>query len=209
MTLPPWAILRRLRRERGMTQAELAHGIVSQSMISHIEQGRIMPSEAVILKLADKVGMDGPFFVSEWRRWRKRSAVRRLIWKAVIDNRRSDVQTLAEQYDSVFTHYERWVYRAWVQVAEGNVLASEHALQHAWLDSLGAVESPAGAWKSQLDSSPCTQVEYWRIQAIEACTQERICLAVGRTAAAACWREKFRERTRKEEHNLVSTSTTP
>lgn len=49
--------IRELRIKRGLTQSELADGIVTPSMISLIESDRANPSEKVLRALADKLGV--------------------------------------------------------------------------------------------------------------------------------------------------------
>jgi len=50
--------LRKLRKEQRLTQAELAKGIVTPSMISQIESDRITPSQTLLKQLAAKLKVD-------------------------------------------------------------------------------------------------------------------------------------------------------
>lgn len=50
-------IIRTLRKERGLTQEQLAEGICSPVSVSRIENGRQTPSKAVLDALMDRLGM--------------------------------------------------------------------------------------------------------------------------------------------------------
>ncbi|HEU4964925.1 MAG TPA: CDC27 family protein [Bacilli bacterium] len=57
--------LKRARKEKGMTQHDLADGIVTSSMICQIENGKAFPSYQVLSSLADRLGKPIEFFVSD------------------------------------------------------------------------------------------------------------------------------------------------
>ncbi|AEJ43575.1 helix-turn-helix domain-containing protein [Alicyclobacillus acidocaldarius] len=56
--------IRALRKARGMTQAELARGLATASMISQIESDRTMPSAQLLTQIAARLGVD----VSEFQK---------------------------------------------------------------------------------------------------------------------------------------------
>lgn len=53
------SLVRRLRKEHGLTQEQLAEGICSPVSISRIESGRQRPSKALLDALMDRLGLDG------------------------------------------------------------------------------------------------------------------------------------------------------
>ena len=57
--------IRRLRRERKMTQVDLGQGTVTASMISQIEADRALPSAALLKDIADRLGVDISYFESD------------------------------------------------------------------------------------------------------------------------------------------------
>lgn len=53
--------MEKLRRERGMTRAELARrACVQPNIITWVEQGRFVPYESQLEKLAGALGVDDP-----------------------------------------------------------------------------------------------------------------------------------------------------
>ncbi|MCX7569493.1 helix-turn-helix domain-containing protein [Tumebacillus sp. DT12] len=57
--------IRRARKESGLTQSELAKGIVTSSMICQIENGKAFPSYTVLQSLSERLGRPIEFFVSD------------------------------------------------------------------------------------------------------------------------------------------------
>lgn len=57
--------LKKARKEKGLTQHDLAEGIVTSSMICQIENGKAFPSYQVLSSLADRLGKPIEFFVSD------------------------------------------------------------------------------------------------------------------------------------------------
>ncbi|GMA52462.1 hypothetical protein GCM10025857_38190 [Alicyclobacillus contaminans] len=57
--------IRKLRKERRLTQTELAAGIVTPSMISQIEADKATPSPPLLAKLADRLGVLPSFFADD------------------------------------------------------------------------------------------------------------------------------------------------
>jgi tetratricopeptide (TPR) repeat protein len=57
--------IRRARKESGLTQSELAKGIVTSSMICQIENGKAFPSYAVLQSLSERLGKPIEYFVSD------------------------------------------------------------------------------------------------------------------------------------------------
>ncbi|QQE78127.1 helix-turn-helix domain-containing protein [Alicyclobacillus sp. SO9] len=58
--------IRQIRRQRGLTQAELSDGIVSPSMISQIESDKTRPSYSLIKSIANRLGMPVEHFLNEF-----------------------------------------------------------------------------------------------------------------------------------------------
>ncbi|MFD2172425.1 helix-turn-helix domain-containing protein [Tumebacillus lipolyticus] len=50
-------LIRESRKRACLTQTELAKGICTPSMISQIENGKAIPSEELLSKLADRMGV--------------------------------------------------------------------------------------------------------------------------------------------------------
>jgi len=57
--------IRMARKEQGLTQHDLAQGIVTSSMICQIENGKAFPSYHVLSSLAERLGKPIEFFVSD------------------------------------------------------------------------------------------------------------------------------------------------
>ncbi|PSL41267.1 Xre family transcriptional regulator [Salsuginibacillus halophilus] len=56
--------LRYLRKQKGMTQKELALGVCTQAQISRIENGEMLPSALICFELVHKLGMGIDYFYS-------------------------------------------------------------------------------------------------------------------------------------------------
>jgi transcriptional regulator with XRE-family HTH domain len=50
--------LKLIRKQKGLTQQQLADGICTQAMISHFEKGESIPSSVVLYELADRLSID-------------------------------------------------------------------------------------------------------------------------------------------------------
>ena len=57
--------LKLARKDKGMTQAELADGICTQAMISNFEKGESVPSSIVLFKMAQKLKLDINYFFGQ------------------------------------------------------------------------------------------------------------------------------------------------
>ena len=55
-------LIRRLRKQKGLTQAELSHGIMSKSVLSRIENGICEPDVLELSRLMSRLGMSLRFF---------------------------------------------------------------------------------------------------------------------------------------------------
>ncbi|MBK3493792.1 helix-turn-helix domain-containing protein [Viridibacillus sp. YIM B01967] len=58
-------ILKELRKKKKLTQAELAHGICTQAMISNFEKGESSPSSIVLYEISKKLDVDINIFFNE------------------------------------------------------------------------------------------------------------------------------------------------
>ncbi|WP_018922915.1 helix-turn-helix domain-containing protein [Salsuginibacillus kocurii] len=56
--------LKYLRKQKGMTQKELALGVCTQAQISRIENGEMLPSALICFELVHKLGMGTDYFYS-------------------------------------------------------------------------------------------------------------------------------------------------
>ncbi|WP_322906980.1 helix-turn-helix domain-containing protein [Paenibacillus sp. SGZ-1009] len=56
-------LLKSLRQSTGFSQRELADGICSQSEISHIENGKVIPCIYTLLSISDKLGIHPAYFM--------------------------------------------------------------------------------------------------------------------------------------------------
>ncbi len=80
------SLVRRLRKEHGLTQEQLAEGICSPVSISRIESGRQRPSKALLDALMDRLGLDGYQLFESSAGSAKRQAFDRLsqaTWNAI------------------------------------------------------------------------------------------------------------------------------
>jgi HTH-type transcriptional regulator, quorum sensing regulator NprR len=57
--------IRELRMQKGLTQSDLAMGIVTPSMISQLESGKAHPSHKVLFKLAAKLDVSVDTFLKD------------------------------------------------------------------------------------------------------------------------------------------------
>ncbi len=57
--------LRAIRQKRGLTQNDLAKGIVTRNMLSLIETGKASPSLEVLLSLSSTLGVDASYLISD------------------------------------------------------------------------------------------------------------------------------------------------
>ncbi|MCY0888817.1 MAG: helix-turn-helix domain-containing protein [Alicyclobacillaceae bacterium] len=57
--------IREIRQQRGLTQSELAGGVVTPSMISQIEADRARPSYNLLTSIANRLGMPIDYFMDE------------------------------------------------------------------------------------------------------------------------------------------------
>lgn len=57
--------LKEARKNRGLTQSELADGICTQAMISNFEKGESVPSSIVLFKIAQKLNKDINYFFGQ------------------------------------------------------------------------------------------------------------------------------------------------
>ncbi|MNU59555.1 anaerobic benzoate catabolism transcriptional regulator [compost metagenome] len=57
--------IKRLRKQRGMTQTDLAGEHMTKSMLSQIENGKALPSMRTLQYLAEKLGEDAGYFLGE------------------------------------------------------------------------------------------------------------------------------------------------
>ncbi len=173
MTERPWDTLKRLRTKKGWTQAQLARGIVSQSMVCHIEAGRIFPSNRALCLLAERLGIDCVRWLEEWRIYKSRQMVRDLLWEAFIGQNSEKTYDLIGKYVGIITDFELWVYSAWLAAHNASILSAELSIQTAW--------------EHGVRDRAMTYHEQTRILVVEAKTHEEICRKTKRLYAASWW----------------------
>ena len=57
--------IRDIRRQKGLTQAELAQNVITRNMLSQIESGKATPSLPTLLHIASVLEIPAEFFISE------------------------------------------------------------------------------------------------------------------------------------------------
>lgn len=115
-----------------MRQGELARGIVSQSLISHMEHGRIIPSNETLIAIADRLGCNRQELLAEWRDWKRVHQIREQLWAAVCRSDEMMVCQLLQQGRDVLPPDEYWIYTAWEKAYNRDVDAAERCLEQAW-----------------------------------------------------------------------------
>ncbi|GMA51525.1 hypothetical protein GCM10025857_28820 [Alicyclobacillus contaminans] len=193
----PWEVLKRLRRERGYTQTELAAGVASPTLLSHVETGRVLPSERMLHALAGRLGVDGAMLCALWRPYRQRHRLVHVLWRAFCASDWESVANLLHRDGHLLGEGERWLYAAWVCVQNGELREAELWLKKAWFSA--KVERgipPIHQAAAHLDRGRAA-IDVWRWLAVEAAVHVQLCLQLGRTTAAEVWTAKYEERLRK------------
>lgn len=190
-----------------MTQRELADGIVTQSLVSQIERGRVLPSDRILKKMAMKLGLDARDIVKQWGVWRKRERVREGLWMAALISDAEALERLLQDFRHFLVPFERFVYQALHAILHDDVSLAHGLLSRAWAqdtmlqsgmaygrkaalhyhDTTTEQGSFAGAW---------TKTDRVRAMVVEAKVQECLCRCLGKRVAAAEWRAKVNERMR-------------
>lgn len=142
---PPWIQLQRRRKKLGLTQSALAAGIVTQSMLCHIERGRNLPSEATLRALAERLGDNPDETIERWRAWRDRNRVRDQLWVALILDDADDIRRWLDHGGRLLVPFERAAYNALAIAIDGPTAEAGRALAIAASAARGRSESVASA----------------------------------------------------------------
>ncbi|MBX5437038.1 MAG: helix-turn-helix transcriptional regulator [Alicyclobacillaceae bacterium] len=195
MTEPPWLRLARLRRCRGLTQAQLAKGIVSQSTLCQVERGRILPSERTLCRLAERLSVDAGELLDEWRSWRRRDGLRERLWAAVLGGRVDEVRAGLAAAD-VLTPFESLVYQAYAAVHAGDHVRAEELLWTAWRWSVPRTTSARGPVYADAYAGAWRKTDRARALVVEAWVRAESCRQLRRATASCYWLGIAEERMR-------------
>lgn len=194
----PWQWMTERRRALGMSQRELAEGLMSPALLCQIERGWRIPSTAALERIAPRLQVSVSDLVEAWAPWRNQAARRQTLWEAANDDH-TPVLLGVDVPDPVLTPFESHVYRALGEALSGNVALADDLLTRAWrgtvrhellvrrgpqdallLEVLQGAHS--GAW-SRTD----------RRRALAAEAKARCCIQrlIQRHAAASYWWERY------------------
>jgi len=182
----PWQNLAAIRRKCGFSQGQLAHGIVGTSAMSHIEAGRLIPSERVLVQLASKLGVESELLCATWLPWRRRTLVRKLLTQTVRLENASALLDLLNREACLLTSFELSVYRAFCAVVTEDFDGASRALYEAWFSHGDG---------SAVENWPGTARERFAVLCLEAGVQAGICRLEQRYLAESYWKDAARQRT--------------
>ncbi|MCL6599436.1 MAG: helix-turn-helix domain-containing protein [Alicyclobacillus macrosporangiidus] len=204
---PPWTRFARLRRARGLTQRALAAGLVTQSLISQLERGRVVPARRTLEALLGRLGVTDPAWLEEWEGWRQRDRTREQLWAAVMAGNRPQAEAALAGGASLLNPFERFVYEAWVRAAAGDADGAERLLWQAWRlqPDIAQARTAYARASSRADELAAKRPEHgheaaWqkrdrvRAMAVAALAQAEVCAWLGREEAARWWRDRGRDR---------------
>jgi transcriptional regulator with XRE-family HTH domain len=186
---PPWDLLTKARERKDMTQAELAKGIVSQSMISQIEHGRIVPSPRTLQALAEKLSIDVDMFMKSWESLRKRDHVRERLWLAALADMEPTVTSLLKDFQFILHPFERQVYLALSDAFCRHPKSADMHLQGAWFPHADAKQSDVAT--PVVDTYGWTRMARQQALVIDAKARQLICRLTRRDTAAEYWEHRF------------------
>jgi transcriptional regulator with XRE-family HTH domain len=183
MSIPPWIELVKIRTERGLTQYQLAKGIVTQSMLCQIERGKTMPSRETLIQLAQRLGMNGEAWAKRWEVWREQSVFRQRLWSAALTDDVTEVERMLQRSKECLSPYETAVYKALVCTARDQLLEAEALLQAGQARDEHAAAGDTWTWG-----------ERRRIEVIDAKVRAMIYEKCGRTEAMRIWRAAYEKK---------------
>jgi transcriptional regulator with XRE-family HTH domain len=203
----PWAVLVNRRRALGMTQRELADGIVTQSLVSQIERGRVLPSERILNKMAMRLGLDASDVLKQWGTWRQRDKVRESLWLAALLSDSEAMERLLQDFRHLLVPFERCIYEALCAILHDNVRLADGLLSQAWSQDTMLNSGMAYGRKAALHhrdapteqgsfAGAWTRTDRVRAMVLEAKVQECLCRCLGKLTAASEWQGKVSERMR-------------
>lgn len=108
--------LKKIRKERKMTQTALADGIVNRSYISQIEKGAVQPSLKLLKKLSKRLGCDISEFIKEDKKAlqlldlkKSLSSIEYLVVNGEYKNAEVELETIEREVQN-FNNTERGLY---------------------------------------------------------------------------------------------------
>jgi transcriptional regulator with XRE-family HTH domain len=183
MSIPPWLELSKMRTQRGLTQYQLAKGIVTQSMLCQIERGKTMPSRETLIQLAQRLGMNGETWAERWEVWREQSVLRQRLWDAALTDNVAEVERMLQRIKEWLSPYEIAVYKALVCTARDQLLEAEALLQAGQSRDEHAAAGDIWTWG-----------ERRRMDVIDAKVRAIIYEKCGRTEAMRIWRAVYEKK---------------
>ncbi|MGJ7911047.1 helix-turn-helix domain-containing protein [Neobacillus sp. LXY-1] len=109
--------IRYLRQQAGLTQAQLAQGIITQAQISNIEKGRVLPLSTTLFEIANKLGVDVNYFYEQAYTVRHDyiSEVKFQIRKFIRERNYEEVEKMivAEEKNPAFKVPHNWQFMLW------------------------------------------------------------------------------------------------
>ncbi|MCL6516677.1 helix-turn-helix transcriptional regulator [Alicyclobacillus sp.] len=203
-TEPPWVRFARMRRSRGISQRALAKGLVTQSLVSQLERGRVVPSRWTLAALLQRLGVeDDDRWLDEWEAWRRRDSVRERLWRAVSADDGGQAEAVLREAGTVLHPFELRVYQAWVCARLGEIDRAEQLLWEAWSlrPDVGQARTAYARASHQPLYEAAKRPEHgheaaWRhrdrvrAMAASALAQAAICEHIGRRDAVDWWRSR-------------------
>lgn len=178
MTQVPWERMVQARHRNGWTQFEVADGLITQSMLSQIERGRVVPADKTISALARRLQLDEADMVHQWSLWRQRERVRDGLWEAVGGADGDAVRQWLNVGAIWLSPFERHVFAGFEEALTGRFALAGQLLDEAWtLDG--------GTWTAKVRKQAL---------ATEALARAAICRGLERWAAADYWQTRAGQR---------------
>lgn len=203
----PWTTLSQRRKALGLTQSDLAKAEMTQSLISQIERGRVMPSEKSLRYLAARLNLNPEQVVTEWAPWRDRAGARDRLWVCVLTADEPTMLGVLERHGEFLVPFEMCVYKAFAAALRGDVQAADQWLTRAWAWTPHKMENGPSVHsdlsKSQVShanreadgfAGAWTKSDRARAMVAEAKVQALLCTRLGRAEAAHHWQGKVYER---------------
>lgn len=174
MNEPPFEILVRERKRKGLTQAELCAGVMSQSMLCQVENGRVVPSKRTLMRLCERLDIDGNNLWHAWTKFVEGENLDHRLWEQACCKDADGLLLLLNDAHvgceyRVSTHA---FYRAFALALQGNLDAAEVHL--------------AMAWQRERVSAKALVIDAW--------AREEIYTRCERQTAATVWADKAKVR---------------
>lgn len=191
---PPWEMLRAMRKSKLLKQADLARGIVSQSMLCQMERGRTIPSDDTIMRLAERLHVDPDPLLAGYARYRTRSMVREQLWRAFQERNIFTLERLLLAHGGLLTPFEFHAYHACVRATQSRLDEAEQSLLAMWTDYWRTSGDAADGTTRPGRRGEWTKVERSRVLVVEARVHELVATATQRWKAVSWWKNVEQER---------------